>query len=102
MARRDNADPMTWHRPGLGLVLASQPPHLYNRASADPAVNLGTTKPSVWSGGDGRKMDGYRCPRLCRDLSARRRDEPVHYEPEGVARFFARGNMAEGPFPEAL
>jgi formate dehydrogenase major subunit len=100
MARRDNSDPT-----GIGQNLNwafAWPANrrvLYNRASCDldgkpfnPARSLVSWNGSAWGGAD------------IADFKAD--EDPTHgmgpfiMNPEGVARFFARNNMAEGPFPE--
>jgi formate dehydrogenase major subunit len=100
MARRDNSDPT-----GIGQTLNwawAWPANrrvLYNRASCDvdgkpfnPARKLIGWNGKAWSGSD--------IPDFKAD------EDPVHgmgpfiMNPEGVARFFARAGMAEGPFPE--
>ncbi|PSF13267.1 formate dehydrogenase-N subunit alpha [Marinobacter fuscus] len=101
MARRDNSDPYdmgqtlgwAWSWPANRRIL-------YNRASADPSGQPWDDehKRLVWW--DGSKWTGTDVP----DFAARSAPEdnmnPFIMNPEGVARFFARGNMAEGPFPE--
>ncbi len=100
MARRDNSDPT-----GIGQTVNwawSWPANrrvLYNRASCDP-----TGKPynpnrkliawngTAWSGAD--------VPDFKADENPAGGMGPFIMNPEGVARFFARAGMAEGPFPE--
>lgn len=100
MARRDNSDP--W---GNGQTLNwawAWPVNrriLYNRASAD--VNgqpFNPEKKQIWW--DGRVWTGTDVPDF--SLTSHPSDGmgPFIMNPEGVARFFARGMMAEGPFPE--
>jgi formate dehydrogenase major subunit len=100
MARRDNSDPT-----GIGQNLNwayAWPANrrvLYNRASCDlegkpfdRARALVSWNGTAWGGAD------------VADFKAD--EDPTHgmgpfiMNPEGVARFFARNNMAEGPFPE--
>jgi formate dehydrogenase major subunit len=100
MARRDNADPS-----GLGNTLGwafAWPANrriLYNRASCDPQgkpwdPNRGMVR---WNG---QKWAGYDVPDFKPDSAPAEGMSPFIMNPEGVARFFARGMMAEGPFPE--
>jgi formate dehydrogenase major subunit len=100
MARRDNADPTgigqtinwAWAWPANRRVL-------YNRASCDPAGKpfdparkLIGWNGSTWSGAD--------VPDFKLDENPAGGMGPFIMNAEGVARFFARANMAEGPFPE--
>ncbi len=100
MARRDNSDPS-----GIGQTLNwawAWPANrrvLYNRASCDaggkpynPARKLIGWNGSAWSGVD--------VPDFKADEDPAGGMGPFIMNPEGVARFFARGGMAEGPFPE--
>ncbi len=100
MARRDNSDPT-----GIGQTLNwawSWPANrrvLYNRASCDPAGKPYNPKRkliawngSVWGGAD--------VPDFKADENPSGGMGPFIMNPEGVARFFARAGMAEGPFPE--
>jgi len=71
---------------------------LYNRASCDPAGKPYNPNRKLigWNG------SAWEAP-TCRTSRATRIHPAawtLHHEPEGVARFFARGAMAEGPFPE--
>lgn len=99
MARRDNSDPT-----GIGQTLKwawAWPANrriLYNRASCDldgkpfdPARELIEWNGSKWVGAD---VPDYKADEPPRDGMG-----PFIMNPEGVARFFARKNMAEGPFP---
>ena len=100
MARRDNSDPT-----GIGQNLNwafAWPANrrvLYNRASCDVDGKpfnreraLVSWNGTAWGGAD------------IADFKAD--EDPTHgmgpfiMNPEGVARFFARNNMVEGPFPE--
>ncbi len=100
MARRDNSDPT-----GIGNTLNwawAWPANrrvLYNRASCDvngkpfnPRRKLVGWNGTAWSGPDVPDM----VPSLAPETGA----GPFIMNPEGVARFFARKGMAEGPFPE--
>ncbi|MBZ8139425.1 formate dehydrogenase-N subunit alpha [Rubrivivax gelatinosus] len=100
MGRRDNADPS-----GIGNTLNwawAWPANrrvLYNRASCDvdgkpfnPRRKLVGWNGSAWSGADVPDM----APALAPETGA----GPFIMNPEGVARFFARKGLAEGPFPE--
>ena len=100
MARRDNSDPTgigqtinwAWAWPANRRVL-------YNRASCDvngkpfnPERKLIGWNGTAWSGAD--------VPDFKADEDPAAGMGPFIMNAEGVARFFARGNMAEGPFPE--
>jgi formate dehydrogenase major subunit len=100
MARRDNSDPT-----GIGQTLGwawAWPANrrvLYNRASCDlngkpfdPSRKLISWNGSAWSGADVADYKADEAP----DLGM----GPFIMNPEGVARFFARARMEEGPFPE--
>jgi len=100
MARRDNSDPT-----GIGQTLGwawAWPANrrvLYNRASCDlngkpfdPTRKLIGWNGSTWSGADVADYKADEAP----DLGM----GPFIMNPEGVARFFARSKMEEGPFPE--
>jgi formate dehydrogenase major subunit len=100
MARRDNSDPT-----GLGATLNwafAWPANrrvLYNRASCDltgkpfnPGRALVSWNGKAWGGAD--------IPDFKVDEDPTHGMGPFIMNPEGVARFFARQNMAEGPFPE--
>ncbi len=100
MARRDNSDPSgigqtrnwAWAWPANRRVL-------YNRASCDvngkpfnPALKLISWNGKTWGGVD--------VPDFKVDEDPAGGMGPFIMTPEGVARFFARGGMADGPFPE--
>ena len=100
MARRDNSDPT-----GIGKTLNwawAWPANrrvLYNRASCDPSGKpfnpnrkLIAWNGSAWAGAD--------IPDFKVDEEPADGMGPFIMNPEGVARFFARAGMAEGPFPE--
>jgi len=100
MARRDNSDPT-----GIGQTINwafAWPANrrvLYNRASCDPSGKpfnpdraLVSWNGTAWGGAD--------IPDFKVDEDPTHGMGPFIMNPEGVARFFARSNMAEGPFPE--
>ena len=99
MARRDNSDPT-----GIGNTLNwawAWPANrrvLYNRASADlqgkafnPLRKLVEWNGKAWAGAD--------IPDMGATLAPETGNGPFIMNPEGVARFFARKGMNEGPFP---
>jgi len=100
MARRDNSDPT-----GIGQTLNwawAWPANrrvLYNRASCDPAGKPfnPARKLVAWNG---TAWGGADVPDFKADEDPSHGMGPFIMNPEGVARFFARANMAEGPFPE--
>jgi formate dehydrogenase major subunit len=100
MGRRDNSDPT-----GIGNTLNwawAWPANrrvLYNRASCDvagkpfnPRRKLVNWNGSAWVGAD--------VPDMGATLAPETGAGPFIMNPEGVARFFARKGMNEGPFPE--
>jgi formate dehydrogenase major subunit len=100
MARRDNSDPT-----GIGqninwaFAWPANRRVLYNRASCDPSGKpfnpdraLVSWNGTAWGGAD--------IPDFKVDEDPTHGMGPFIMNPEGVARFFARTNMAEGPFPE--
>ena len=100
MGRRDNSDPT-----GIGQTLGwawAWPANrrvLYNRASCDvdgkpfdPSRKLIAWNGKAWAGSDIPDYKVDEAPSLGMG--------PFIMNPEGVARFFARGGMNEGPFPE--
>jgi len=100
MARRDNSDPT-----GIGQTVNwayAWPANrrvLYNRASCDvngkpfnPQRALISWNGTGWSGAD--------IPDFKADEDPAHGMGPFIMNPEGVARFFARTGMTEGPFPE--
>ncbi|KAK43390.1 formate dehydrogenase [Caballeronia jiangsuensis] len=99
MGRRDNSDPT-----GIGQTLGwawAWPANrrvLYNRASCD--VNGKPFDPSrklvAWNG---RAWTGSDIPDFKVDEPPDKGMRPFIMNPEGVARFFARDGMNEGPFP---
>lgn len=100
MARRDNSDPT-----GIGNTIGwawAWPANrrvLYNRASCDPAGKPWDPKRKLiaWNG---KAWAGADIPDYKADENPETGMGPFIMNPEGVARFFARGMMAEGPFPE--
>jgi len=100
MARRDNTDPT-----GIGQTLNwawSWPANrrvLYNRASCDAAGKPYDASRALISW-NGRAWGGADVPDFKVDENPAGGMNPFIMNPEGVARLFARANMAEGPFPE--
>ena len=100
MARRDNSDPS-----GLGNTLGwafAWPANrriLYNRASADPAGKPWDAQRKLVSW-NGQKWAGADVPDFKVDSPPDEGMHPFIMNAEGVARFFARDMMNEGPFPE--
>ena len=100
MARRDNSDPT-----GIGQTLNwawSWPANrrvLYNRASCDPSGKPFNPQRKLvaW---DGKQWGGADTPDFKLDEDPANGMGPFIMNAEGVARFFARRNMVEGPFPE--
>jgi formate dehydrogenase major subunit len=100
MARRDNSDPT-----GIGQTLAwgwSWPANrrvLYNRASCDPQGKPFNPQRKLvaW---DGTAWGGADVPDFKVDENPANGMGPFIMNPEGVARFFARSQLTEGPFPE--
>jgi len=100
MARRDNSDPT-----GIGQTLNwafAWPANrrvMYNRASCDPngkPFNPGR-KLIAWNG---TNWGGADVPDYKADEDPSLGMGPFIMNADGVGRFFARGAMAEGPFPE--
>lgn len=100
MARRDNSDPT-----GIGQTLNwawSWPANrrvLYNRASCDLEGKPFDPRRSLVSW-NGKRWVGSDVPDFKADENPADGMGPFIMNPEGVARFFARKSMAEGPFPE--
>lgn len=100
MARRDNSDPT-----GIGQTLNwawSWPANrrvLYNRASCDPSGKPFNPQRKLvaW---DGKQWGGADTPDFKLDEDPANGMGPFIMLAEGTARFFARRNMVEGPFPE--
>jgi formate dehydrogenase major subunit len=99
MARRDNSDPT-----GIGQTLKwawAWPANrrvLYNRASCDPAGKPFNPKRTLISW-NGTSWGGADVPDFVVTSKPADGMGPFIMNPEGVARFFARAGMAEGPFP---
>jgi len=100
MARRDNSDPT-----GIGQTLNwawAWPANrrvLYNRASCDVAGKpFDPTRKLI--GWNGTGWSGADIPDFKADEPPENGMGPFIMLPEGVARFFARNAMSEGPFPE--
>jgi formate dehydrogenase major subunit len=100
MARRDNSDPT-----GIGQTLNwawSWPANrriMYNRASCDPSGKPFNPQRKLiaW---DGKQWTGADVADFKADENPSNGMGPFIMNAEGVARFFARTNMVEGPFPE--
>ncbi|SEL56232.1 formate dehydrogenase (quinone-dependent) catalytic subunit [Duganella sp. CF402] len=100
MGRRDNSDPS-----GIGNTLNwawAWPANrrvLYNRASCDPKGKPWdpTRKLIAWNG---TNWGGADVPDFKADEPPENGMGPFIMLAEGVARFFSRDSMAEGPFPE--
>jgi formate dehydrogenase major subunit len=102
MARRDNSDPS-----GLGNTLNwgfAWPANrriLYNRACCDPSGKPWDPKRRLLSwDAKAKKWAGVDIPDFKPDSAPEDKMGPFIMTPEGVARLFSRGLMAEGPFPE--
>ena len=100
MARRDNSDPT-----GIGNTLNwayAWPANrrvLYNRASCDPDGKPFNPDRKL-IGWNGAAWNGPDIPDFKADEDPTHGMGPFIMNPEGVARFFARNQMNEGPFPE--
>lgn len=100
MARRDNSDP-TGIGENLGWAFAwpANRRILYNRASADLSGKpFNPERPLIWW--NGKSWTGADVPDFKVDEDPSHGMGPFIMIPSGVARFFARNAMAEGPFPE--
>jgi formate dehydrogenase major subunit len=99
MGRRDNSDPS-----GIGNTLNwawAWPANrrvLYNRASADLQGKAFNPRRKLveWNG---KAWGGYDVPDTGLGIAPETGNGPFIMNPEGVARFFARKGMNEGPFP---
>jgi formate dehydrogenase major subunit len=97
--RRDNSDPSGMNVFGLwGFSWPANRRILYNRASADPQGKpwSNAKKYVFW---DGAKWTGADVPDFVPTNAPSNNSGPFIMNPEGVSRLFARGFMAEGPFP---
>jgi formate dehydrogenase major subunit len=100
MARRDNSDPT-----GIGNTVNwafAWPANrrvLYNRASSDPSGKPWNPDRKLVSW-NGTSWGGADIPDFKVDEDPTHGMGPFIMNPEGVARFFARTQMNEGPFPE--
>ncbi len=100
MAKRDSSDPSgigqtrnwAWSWPANRRVL-------YNRASCDVAGKP-FNKARTLVAWNGKGWSGVDVPDFKADEDPAQGMGPFIMNPEGVARFFARGGMADGPFPE--
>jgi formate dehydrogenase major subunit len=100
MARRDNSDPSgLGSTQGWAFAWPANRRILYNRASSDPAGKPWDPKRKV-IGWNGQKWAGVDVPDFKVDSPPEEGMNPFIMNPEGVARFFARDMMNEGPFPE--
>ena len=100
MARRDAADPRDQGiTPGWAWAWPANRRILYNRASADPAGKpWNPAKPVVsWNGS---RWTGIDVPDYGPTVAPSEGVGPFIMNDEGLGRLFARGMMAEGPFPE--
>jgi formate dehydrogenase major subunit len=97
--RRDNSDPSGMGVYGSwGFCWPANRRILYNRASADPDGKpwSDAKKYIYW---DGAKWTGVDVPDYVPTIPPSRATGPFIMNPEGVSRLFARGMMADGPFP---
>jgi formate dehydrogenase major subunit len=97
--RRDNSDPSGMNVYGSwGFCWPANRRILYNRASADPDGKpwSDAKKYVFW---DGNRWTGADVPDFVPTIPPDRGTGPFIMNPEGVSRLFARGMMAEGPFP---
>ena len=100
MARRDAADPRDQGiTPGWAWAWPANRRILYNRASADPAGKAwNPAKPIIeWNGS---RWTGIDVPDYGPTIAPSEGVGPFIMNDEGLGRLFARGMMAEGPFPE--
>ena len=100
MARRDNSDPT-----GIGNTLNwawAWPANrrvLYNRASCDPSGKPWNKHRQLVSW-NGKSWGGADVPDFVATSAPEAGAGPFIMNPEGVARFFSRKGLNEGPFPE--
>ena len=101
-ARRDNADPSGLGQTlELGFAWPANRRILYNRASVDASGKPWDASRTVikWDAA-AKKWAGNDVPDMRPDAAPAEGVNPFIMNPEGVARLFAVGRMAEGPFPE--
>jgi len=99
-ARRDTADPSALGiYPGWGFAWPANRRILYNRASAAPDGKPFDPSRAIlyWNG---TKWAGPDVPDMRPNAAPEEGINPFIMCNEGVARLFALGGMAEGPFPE--
>lgn len=97
--RRDNSDPSGMNVFGSwGFCWPANRRILYNRASADPQGKpwSDAKKYVYWNG---TRWTGADVPDFVPTIPPERGTGPFIMNPEGVSRLFARGFMADGPFP---
>ena len=97
--RRDNSDPSGMSVYGSwGFAWPANRRVLYNRASADPSGKpwSDAKKYVFWNG---ERWGGADVPDYAPTIPPERKVGPYIMNQEGVSRFFAKGMMAEGPFP---
>ncbi len=100
MARRDNSDPSgIGNTPGWAWAWPANRRVMYNRASCDANGKPFDSRRSLISW-NGASWAGVDVPDMGPTLKPEDGVGPFIMNPEGVARFFARGGMNEGPFPE--
>ena len=100
MARRDPSDPTgTGATLNWGFAWPANRRILYNRASADPTGKPWGAKHKYVSW-NGKAWGGADTPDYKVDAAPEEGMSPFIMTPEGVARLFALGLLAEGPFPE--
>ena len=101
MARRDNSDPYDIGQTlGWAWAWPANRRILYNRASADPSGKPWNAKEKGLIWWDGTRWTGADIPDFNVFSPPEDNMNPFIMNQEGVARFFARDGMAEGPFPE--
>ena len=100
MARRDASDPREQGiAPNWAWAWPANRRILYNRASADPSGKAwNPEKPIIeWNGSHWAGVD---VPDFVPTIAPSETAGPFIMNAEGMARLFARDQMAEGPFPE--
>ncbi len=99
-ARRDNSDPSGRYVYGnWGFAWPANRRIVYNRASADPSGKPWSERKSYISW-NGKAWGGADVPDYPPPLAPERNAGPFIMNAEGVARFFARKMLSDGPFPE--